>query len=396
MEPSLPSSDRQGTRLLTKLPRRLLDEARARLPFLRTAVPKISMPLPGTEPGLPTKPTKPPAATPESPRVTCIDYSPDNVEAQEVPDIATFLAGHRPSWSRVRWINIVGIRDVETIRMFAEKYQLHPLAVEDVVINAQRPKAEDYPGSTHQPGRLFVVARLIELHDDHLHSHQVNFFLGRNTLVTIHETEADVFEPVFRRIETHGSRLRENDVSFLLYALLDAIVDNGFPLLERYSERLEDVEEELLTQPARDTLQKVHTIKREMYLFRRAMWPMRDLIQQLQREKHECLSEMTQTYFRDVYDHCVQIIDLVETYREITGAVTETYISTISNRTNDVMRVLTVIGTIFIPLTFLSGVYGMNMEIPETRWHGLYGVFWFVCVTMTVAMILWFRRRKWL
>ena len=396
MESATPPSDMHGPHRLTRLPQRLLHEARNRLPFLGTAVPKISMPSPGTEPGLAAKPSKPPAATPDSIRVTCIDYNSENVEVKEVADIGAFLAEHRPSWSRVRWINILGISDVDTIRAFAEKYQLHPLAVEDVVVNVQRPKAEDYPGSAHQPGRLFVVARLIELHDDRFHSHQVNFFLGRNTLITIQETGAEIFEPVRRRIQTQGSRLRENDVSFLLYALLDAIVDNGFPLLERYSERIEDLEEELLTQPARDTLQRVHTIKREMFLFRRAMWPMRDLIQQLLRDKHECLSETTQTYFRDVYDHCVQIIDLVETYREITGAVTETYISTLSNRTNDVMRVLTVIGTIFIPLTFLSGVYGMNMDIPETRWHGLYGVFWAVCLTMSVTMILWFRRRQWL
>lgn len=396
MEPSSPPAGRPNVPRLSGIPRRLLSEARARLPFLRTAVPKVSMPSPGTEPGLAARPSKPPTETPESIRVTCIDYCPDSVEVLEVTDIGAFLTEHRPSWSRVRWINIVGLGDVETIRAFAEKYQLHPLAVEDVVVNAQRPKAEDYPGSAHQPGRLFVVARLIDLHDDHLHSHQVNIFLGRNTLITIQETEADVFEPVCRRIQTHGSRLRENDTSFLLYALLDAVVDNGFPILERYSERLEDVEEELLTQPARDTLQKVHTIKRELFLFRRAMWPMRDLIMQLQRERHECLSETTQTYFRDVYDHTVQIIDLVETYREITGAVTETYISTISNRTNDVMRVLTVIGTIFIPLTFLSGVYGMNMDIPETRWHGLYLVFWIVCLVLAVTMVAWFRRRKWL
>lgn len=354
------------------------------------------MPKPGTEPGLSAKPSKPPAATPDSVCITCIDYAPDQVEIQEVTDVAVFLATHRPSWSQVRWINIVGIRDVDTILAFAEKYQLHPLAIEDVVINAQRPKVEDYAGSTHQPGRLFVVARLIERHDDHLESYQVNFFLGRNTLITIQETQARVFDPVRQRIQRDGSRLRDNDTSFLLYALLDAIVDNGFPILERYSKRLEDVEEESLTEPERDTLQKVHAVKRELFLFRRAMWPMRDLIKQIQRERHECLSETTQTYFRDVYDHCIQIIDLVETYREIAGAVTETYISTISNRTNDVMRVLTVIGTIFIPLTFLSGVYGMNMEIPETSWHGLYVVFWIVCLTLSAVMIAWFRRRKWL
>jgi magnesium transporter len=381
---------------LAELPLRLLDEARAKLPFLRTALPKVSMPAPGSEPGLAAKPAEPPRAPVEPIRVTCIDYSPEDVEVQEVSDISGFLARHRPPWSHVRWINIAGIGEVEIIRAFAEKYQLHPLAVEDVVVNAQRPKAEDYPGSADLPGRLFVVGRLIEPRGSHLESHQVNFFLGRTTLITIQEKRAELFDPIRQRILVHGSRLRENDVSFLLYALLDAIVDNGFPILERYSERLEIVEEELLTRPARNTLQKVHSIKRELFLFRRAMWPMRDLIQQLLREKHECLSETTQTYFRDVYDHCVQIIDLVETYREITGALTETYISTISNRTNDVMKVLTVIGTIFIPLTFLAGVYGMNVKIPEAGWPGFYTVFWLTCLAIAGGMLYWFRRRGWL
>ena len=396
MEPPTPTPDRTGTHRLTELPRRLLDEARARLPFLKTRVPKVSMPRPGTEPGLTEQPAGLSPATSEPASINCIDYAAHQLEVQEVTDVAGFLATHRPSWSQVRWIDIVGIQDVDTILAFANKYQLHPLAIEDVVINAQRPKVEDYPGSSHQPGRLFVVARLIELQHNDLRSSQVNFFLGRNTLVTIQESHVGVFDLVRQRIQREGSRLRENDASFLLYALLDAIVDNGFPILERYSKRLEDVEEESLTEPTRDTLHKVHAVKRELFLFRRAMWPMRDLIKQIQRERHECLSEMTQTYFRDVYDHCIQMIDLVETYREIAGAVTETYMSTISNRTNDVMRVLTVIGTIFIPLTFLSGVYGMNMDIPETRWHGLYAVFWLVCLTLSVVMIAWFRRRRWL
>jgi magnesium transporter len=173
---------------------------------------------------------------------------------------------------------------------------------------------------------------------------------------------------VRERIRTPGSRLRQHDVSFLLYVLLDGIVDHFFPILERYSERLEDAEEELLTRPSKGTLQLIHAIRRELLLVRRAAWPLRELIAQLQREKHECLSDTAQTYLRDVYDHCVQIIDLVETYREIAGGLAETHISVVSNRTNETMKVLTIIGTIFIPLTFLAGVYGMNMPIPENAW----------------------------
>ncbi len=359
-------------------------------------VPKFRMPAPGTEPGMAQQPREE-VATPAPPiQITCTDYSPENLQVEVVEDIPDFLARHRPPWSRVRWINVVGMNPPEAIYQLAEKYQIHPLAVEDAIMKLQRPKAEDYPGSGDLPGRLFVVTRLTEMHQDHMQSHQANFFLGRTTLITMQETRAEVFDPIRQRLESKRSRLRVNGADFLLYALLDAIVDNSFPLLEQFSERLEDVEEELLTDPKQSTLHEVHAIKRQLLLVRRTAWPMRELIAQLQRDKHECLSETTQTYFRDVYDHCVQVIDLVEMYREITGALTETYMSTISNRTNDVMKVLSVIGTIFLPLTFLAGVYGMNMKIPETQWNGIYVLFWILCGFIAGGMVVWFRRRGWL
>jgi magnesium transporter len=241
-----------------------------------------------------------------------------------------------------------------------------------------------------------VVARTIEEHGGRLRSDQVSFFLGRTTLLTFHDAHVEDVEAVRARIRTPGSRLRQNDVSFLLYVLLDGIVDHLFPVLERYSERLEDVEEQLLARPSQETLQQIHAIKRELLLVRRAAWPLRELVAQLQRDKHECLSETAQTYLRDVYDHCVQIIDLVETYREIASGLAETYISVVSNRTNEIMKVLTVIGTIFIPLTFLAGVYGMNMPIPENASPLTYPAFWVVCAGVAGGMLLWFRHRGWL
>jgi magnesium transporter len=368
----------------------------ADVPSVATRMPRLSMPPPGTAAGIEAEELSWRLSGPEPVWVTCIDYSPDEVQFQEVTNIPDFLAHHRPSWSRVRWINIDGLTQMEVMRAFAEKYQLHPLAIEDVLHTHQRAKAEDYPGSADQPGRLFVVARTIEQRESRLQSDQISFFLGRTTLVTFQEIRGDDFEPIRQRLRTRGSRLRQHDVSFLLYTLLDAIVDHYFPVLERYSDRLEAVEEELLGRPSQDTLQEIHAIKRELMLLRRAAWPMRELISQLQREKHECLSEAAQTYLRDVYDHCVQIIDLIETYREISGALTETYISAVSNRTNEIMKVLTVMGTIFIPLTFLAGVYGMNMPIPENAWPASYPVFWTVCGTIAGGMLLWFRRRGWL
>jgi magnesium transporter len=206
-----------------------------------------------------------------------------------------------------------------------------------------------------------------------------------------------VWEAVRQRAVTPGSRLRSNDASFLVHSLLDAIVDHCFPILEFYGDRLEDAEAEVLQRPTPAAIQDIHTLKRELLLLRRAVWPMREVISALQREQHACMSDATRTYMRDVYDHTVQIIDIVETYREMATGLTETYMSAMSQRLNEVMKVLTVIGTIFIPLTFLAGVYGMNFKhFPEIEWVWGYPVFWGICVVTVVTMVVWFRRREWL
>ncbi len=329
-------------------------------------------------------------------RITCTDYCQDQSQSQDVTDLREFLTRHRPEWCRVRWIDVVGLDPPEVVRDLAEKYQLHPLAVEDVFHRVQRPKAEDYPGSGEQPGRLFVVARAVDPAGGRVRTEQVAFFLGRNTLLTFQEAPGDIFDAVRHRIATRGSRIRENDASFLLYSLVDTVVDGYFPVLEDYSDQLEDLEEELLSRPDQGTSHKVHALKRELLMLRRAAWPMRELLAQLLREKHECLSEPARTYFRDVYDHCVQIIDLIETYREIAAGVTETYMSAVSNRMNEIMKVLTIISTIFIPLSFIAGVYGMNMYVPEAEWRGMYGVFWAICAAVGGGLLLWFHRRRWI
>lgn len=337
-----------------------------------------------------------PSETAAGLRITCVDFSPERMELRDIDDIPNFLIHHRPNWSKVRWINIAGEQRLEALRPFAEKYQLHPLAIEDVASGAQRPKVEDYPGSADEPGRLFIVARMVHMLEGRLHDEQISIFLGRTTLLTFQETPSGMFESIYRRLEIPGSRLRTGDVSFLCYSLLDAIVDSYFPLLEYYSDRIEETEEELLDNPRHITLQKAHAVKRGLLLLRRAIWPMREIAAQLLREKHVCLSETTLTYFRDVYDHCVQIIDLNETYHEIATALTETYMSVMSNRMNETIKVLTVISTIFIPLTFLAGVYGMNMPIPENHWAWSYPLFWLVCLVIGGGMLVWFRRRGWI
>jgi magnesium transporter len=359
-------------------------------------MPRLTMPPPGTAGGIEASELSARASGPGRVTVTCVDYSPEQVEIAEVDEIDDFLARHRPAWSCVRWINVDGLTEMAVLRAIAEKYQLHPLAIEDMVHPLERPKVEDFPESADQPGRLFVVARAIDERDGSLHSDQVSLFLGRTTLLTFQDVHRQDLEPIRQRIRNPDSRVRQSDVSFLLYALLDSIVDRYYPVLERYSERLSDLDEELLEHPTRGTLQRIHAIKRELLLLRRAAWPLRDVIAQLQRDRHVCLSETAQTYLRDVHDHCVQIIDLIETYREISNGLAETYMSEVSNRTNDTVKVLTIIGTIFIPLTFLAGVYGMNMPIPENQSPLTYPLFWLACLAVAGGMLLWFRRRGWL
>jgi magnesium transporter len=328
--------------------------------------------------------------------VTCIDYGPDRVERQEVRDTAAFLSGHRQDGTRVRWINVDGLSDPALVRAIGDKYGLHPLALEDVLTPNQRPKFEPYEAQGEHKARVFVIARMLELSDGHLQSEQISLFLGHNTVLTFQEAPGDIWDPVRQRIDTPGSRLRASDASFLFYSLLDAIVDNCFPVLERFGERLEQLEELVLDKPSRQAILEIHAVKRELLVLRRAVWPMREVVQGLQREPHACVSDNTRTYLRDLYDHAVQIMDILETYRDVATSLTETYMSSMSNRMNEVMKVLTIIGTIFIPLTFLAGVYGMNMPIPENQWKGSYPIFWIVCLVVAGGMVAWFKRRDWL
>jgi magnesium transporter len=335
--------------------------------------------------------------TQEPVTVTCIDYGPQQAQIQAVTDLPGFLSSHRPDWATVRWINVDGLGDMSVIRGCAEKYRLHPLAVEDLLNVTHRPKVEAYAEDGTMQARLFIVARMLELSEGHLRSEQISIFLGHRTVLTFQESPGDVWDGIRQRIQAPGSRLRANDASFLVHSLLDAIVDACFPILEFYGDHLEDVEAEVLASPTPAAIQNIHALKRELLLLRRAVWPMREVISALQREPHPCMSDATRTYMRDVYDHTVQIIDIVETYREMATGLTETYMSAMSQRLNEVMKVLTIIGTIFIPLTFFAGVYGMNFKhIPEIEWVWGYPFFWVVCAVTAVMMVLWFRRRRWI
>jgi magnesium transporter len=352
---------------------------------------------PGSPPGLEPQDLSALPSVPGAARITCIDYSPEQFLVEEVEDHVDFIGRHRPDWSVVRWINVDGLSDLAVIRSLAEKYRLHPLAVEDVLHLPQRPKVESYEDDGTYQARLFVIAREMTLVDNALHTEQISIFVGHRTVLTFQERAGDVWGPIRQRIRIPGSQLRRADASFLAYSLMDAVVDEAFPILEHFGDRLEELEELVLRRPDPEVAREIHHLKRELLLLRRGMWPMREVLQRMQRDPHECFSEITRTYIRDVYDHAVQAIDIVETYREVATGLTETYMTAASNRMSEIMKVLTVMGTIFIPLTFLAGVYGMNFHyFPELDWPWAYPLFWAICIILAGGMIAWFRRRGWL
>jgi magnesium transporter len=330
--------------------------------------------------------------------ITCADYCPDRYEIQEVADLDHFLLLHRPSWSVVRWINVAGLSDMHVLHALATKYDLHPLAIEDILHLAQRPKIDQYGGEESQiQARLYIVTHALQVIDGCLESEQVSIFLGHRTVLTFQEAPSEMWASILGRVKARGSRLRSNDASFLVYSLLDANIDRCFPILEQYGERAEEIEDSILAQPQSSLINEIHQFKRDLRLMRRKVWPMRDVVLGLQRESHECVSDTTRVYLSDLYDHVIQIIDIIEIYREMASDLSEAYISSVSNRMNEIMKVLTMIGTIFIPLTFLAGVYGMNFHfLPELNQVWAYPVFWIVCILLAGTMVVMFRRRNWM
>ncbi|MFZ2360845.1 MAG: magnesium/cobalt transporter CorA [Anaerolineae bacterium] len=337
-------------------------------------------------------------STPGQVLVTCVDYCPGQVVEQQIDDLASFLDCHRPEWVTVRWINVDGLSDMDVVHALATKYELHPLAIEDLLDLSDRPKVEPYGGEdTALRARLFIVARTLELAAGRLASRQISLFLGHNTVLTFRETPSDVWDHARQRLRTKGSRLRNHDASFLVYSLLDAIVDGTFPILEHYGSEMAQIEAKLLDGPQRAVRARIDEIKQDLLLLRWVMWPMREMVALLQREPHECISDDTRVYLRDLHDHVVQIIEINEIYRERAGDLSDSYMSAVSYRMNQVMKVLTIIGTIFIPLTFLAGVYGMNFRhMPELDQTWAYPLFWLISLVVVIGMLTLFKRKEWL
>ena len=329
---------------------------------------------------------------PQPARITLMDYDVGVFKEQNLSTIEQ--AFEYKTTLTTTWINVDGLSDVSVVEKVGAQFDLHPLVLEDIVVPSQRPKLEDYEDC------LFVVARMFRY--DHttneIINEQVSMILRQNFLITFQETVGDVFDQIRDRLRTNKGRIRKTGADYLVYSLIDAIVDHYFAILDNYGEKIEALEEELLNEPTQHTLAKIHEFKREMTLLRKCIWPMRELANAMMRCENELITETTKVYLRDVYDHTIQIIDTIESLRDIVASLLEIYLSSINTRLNAVMKVLAIIATIFMPLGFLASVYGMNFKhMPELQSYWMYPVgFWILIVIVVVGMIIVFKRQKWL
>ena len=325
----------------------------------------------------------------EKARVTVMDYDESRFEEKEITKVEEcFPFRDSPT---VTWINVDGLHEVELIERLGAHYNLHPLILKDILNTAERPKLEDYGDY------LFLVLKVfVRNGQSEEKMHQVSLVLGPNVVITFQEKETGIFDGLRDRIRKGKGRLRKYGADYLAYAVIDGIVDSFFEVLEKLGEEIELLEDELVADPKREIIRRIHGLKREMIYLRKSAWPLREVINGMERLDTPLVKETTDVYLRDVYDHIVQIIDTMETSRDILSGMLETYLSSVSNRMNEVMKVLTIIATIFIPLTFIAGVYGMNFRhMPELEWRWGYALTWGIMAAVAIVMVVYFKRKKW-
>jgi magnesium transporter len=324
-------------------------------------------------------------------RITVCEYDDQHFQEKELETLEEcFRFREEPT---VTWVHVDGVHRVETLEKVGSCFQLHPLVLEDILNTDQRPKMEDYGQD------LFIVLKMLNYDEKtaQIAAEQISLVLRSHSVISFQERGGGVFASLQERIRNGKGRLRKMGADYLAYALLDFIVDHYFLILERLGERIELLEEKLLTDPTTPTLQKIQNLKREMIFLRRWVWPLREVVSGLERGESAWVREATRVYLRDVYDHTIQVIDTIEIFREMLSGMMDIYLSSLNNRMNAVMKVLTIIATIFMPLTFLAGVYGMNFKhMPELEWRWGYPAAWLVMVLIAIFMLFIFRRKKWL
>ena len=323
--------------------------------------------------------------------VHLIEYDQGVLDERTLPTGSDFpeIAGS----GRLTWINVDGLNDVDLIRDIGSAFELHPLVLEDLVHTGQRPKVEEYDKY------FFTVLRMLTLDATNLsvRNEQIGIVFGDGYVLSFQERAGDVWQGVRDRIRGKGGRIRGRGADYLAYALIDAIVDNYFNILESYAEQVELLEEEVLEAPSQGTMHRIHNLRREMFVVRRAVWPLRELSNALVRTESALIDEGTQVFLRDVYDHTIQVVDSAETLREVVSGLMDLYLSSVSNRMNEIMKVLTIMASIFIPLTFLAGIYGMNFEtMPELGFSWAYPTLLGVMAAMAVGLLYFFKKKGWL
>lgn len=317
----------------------------------------------------------------------------DGGHFEEVPNAALGDIGRHLGNSSVTWINISGLHDVELIAALGKQFQLHPLTLEDIVNPSQRPKVEEFDDY------IFLVLRMASYNGDlkRIDLENVSLVLGDGWVLSFQERTGDVFDSVRGRIRSGKGRIRRSKADYLAYALMDSIVDEYFVILEKMGEHIEELDDEIVLAPETPHLSEVHKLKRDVLALRKSIWPMREEVSAIEKSESALIVAATRPFLRDLYDHTVQLIDIVETYRDILGNMHDTFLSSVNNRMNEIIKVLTIIATIFIPLTFIVGVYGMNFaNMPELKWRWGYPMVMGFMGLIVIGMIVYFRRRRWI
>ncbi len=320
-----------------------------------------------------------------------VTYNEAEVQEKDLTHTKEFFFS--PSEYTLTWMSINGVHDIEPLKQIAAGFHLHPLVLEDLVNTEQRPKVEDYEQY------VFLVLKNITWHEKTrtIHTEQISIILGNNFVLSFQEGNHNVFHPVQVRLQNSKGPLRTHGSDYLFYALLDAVVDNYFFVLEALGEEIEDLEEKVMNQTGQESLQYLHELKREMILLRKSVWPLREVVGRLSRGESSFVHQTTQVYLRDVHDHTVQVIETIETYREMLTGILEIYFTSLSNKLNEIMKVMAMIATLFIPLTLIAGIYGMNFKnMPELEWTWGYPLVLAIMGICAGGMVLFFRRRKWL
>lgn len=320
-------------------------------------------------------------------KLSFIHYNEDTMERVDVSHLDEL---NRSIDHEVKWLEVHSSQDEHLIKEIGSTFHLHPLVIEDILTDDHLPKLEEY--DTY----LFLILKGMTWSDSQtLESYSFSLVLFNDSVLSFQSTQLGVFETVVTKLQD-GTRMRKNQADDLLYALTDTIVDGYFPLIEKLGEKIDELEDTVLVDPSKELLQAIHNIKKDLIYIRKTLWSMRNAVNNLSKNDYEWIDEKTRYYFRDVYDDIIQLIDLTETYREICSGILDTYLSSVGNKTNEIMKILTVYSAIFIPLTFLAGVYGMNFHyFPELDWPYGYLAFWLVSILITGIMLLLFKKKKW-